>query len=189
MNYDEIMLRLLEKEANRPFLAAIDGRCTAGKTTLAGLLQGKRNCNVVHMDDFYLPFSKRTPEGMAQPGGNMDFHRLLEEVLLPLKRGAEALYRPYNCHEDFFLPTQTLNAAIPTIIEGSYSCHPLLREYYDLRVFLDISPELQAERLTARNPAAFEAFQTMWIPREEAYFSACQVREHCDLILHGSAAE
>ena len=41
----------------------------------------------------------------------------------------------------------------------------------------------------ARNPAAFEAFQTMWIPREEAYFSACQVREHCDLVLNGSAAE
>lgn len=111
------------------------------------------------------------------------------EVLLPLKSGAEALYRPYNCHADYFLPTQTLSAAIPTVIEGSYSCHPLLREYYNLRVFLDISPELQAKRLMARNPAAFEAFQTMWIPREEAYFTACRVREHCDLVLNGSAAE
>lgn len=84
---------------------------------------------------------------------------------------------------------QTFSAAIPTVIEGSYSCHPLLREYYDLWVFLDISPEPQAERLIARNSAAFEAFQTMWIPREEAYFSACQVREHCDIVLNGSAAE
>ena len=65
---------------------------------------------------------------------------------------------------------QTFSAAIPTVIEESYSCHPLLREYYDLWAFLDISPELQAERLIARNPAAFEAFQTMWIPREKAYF-------------------
>lgn len=189
MNYDEIMLRLLEKEAGRPFLAAIDGRCTAGKTTLAGLLQEKLTCNVVHMDDFYLPFSQRTPERMAQPGGNMDFDRLLSEVLLPLKRGAEALYCPYNCHEDYFLPTQALNAAIPTIIEGSYSCHPLLRGCYDLRVFLDIDPEKQKVRLLARNPAAFEAFQTMWIPREETYFAACQVREHCDIVLNGSATE
>ena len=189
MNHCEIMLRLLEKEAGRPFLAAIDGRCTAGKTTLAGLLQEKLNCNVVHMDDFYLPFAKRTPETMAQPGGNMDFERLLEEVLLPLKSGTDALYRPYNCHEDYFLPTQSLNAAIPTIIEGSYSCHPLLRGCYDLRVFLDIDPEKQKVRLLARNPAAFEAFQTTWIPREEAYFSACQVREHCDIVLNGSAAE
>lgn len=189
MNPCDIMLCLLEKEAGRPFLAAIDGRCTAGKTTLAGLLQGKLTCNVVHTDDFYLPFSKRTPEIMAQPGGNMDFERLYAEVLLPLKRGTEALYRPYNCHEDRFLPTQTLNAAIPTLIEGSYSCHPCLREYYDLRVFLDVDPKLQNARLMARNPAAFEAFQTMWIPREEAYFSACQVREHCDIVLNGSAAE
>lgn len=164
MNDEEFMLRLLEGKPVCPFLVAIDGRCTAGKTTLAGLLQGKRSCNVVHMDDFYLPFAKRTPERMAQPGGNMDFERLLSEVLLPLKSGAEALYRPYNCH-------------------------PLLREHYSLRVFLDISPELQAKRLMARNPAAFESFQTMWIPREEAYFSACRVREHCDIVLNGSAAE
>lgn len=189
MNDEEFMLRLLEGKPVCPFLVAIDGRCTAGKTTLAGLLQGTRSCNVVHMDDFYLPFAKRTPERMAQPGGNMDFERLLSEVLLPLKSGAEALYRPYNCHADYFLPTQPLSAAIPTVIEGSYSCHPLLREYYNLRVFLDISPELQAKRLMARNPAAFEAFQTMWIPREEAYFSACRVREHCDIVLNGSAAE
>ena len=167
MNDEEFMLRLLERKPVCPFLVAIDGRCTAGKTTLAGLLQGKRSCNVVHMD----------------------FERLLSEVLLPLKSGAEALYRPYNCHADYFLPTQPLSAAIPTVIEGSYSCHPLLREHYSLRVFLDISPELQAERLMARNPAAFESFQTMWIPREEAYFSACRVREHCDIVLNGSAAE
>lgn len=73
MNNEEFMLRLLEGKPVCPFLVAIDGRCTAGKTTLAGLLQGKRSCNVVHMDDFYLPFAKRTPERMAQPGGNMDF--------------------------------------------------------------------------------------------------------------------
>ena len=96
MNDEEFMLRLLDGKPVCPFLVAIDGRCTAGKTTLAGLLQGKRSCNVVHMDDFYLPFAKRTPERMAQPGGNMDFERLLSEVLLPLKSGAEALYRPYN---------------------------------------------------------------------------------------------
>ena len=121
MNNEEFMLRLLEGKPVCPFLVAIDGRCTAGKTTLAGLLQGKRSCNVVHMDDFYLPFAKRTPERMAQPGGNMDFERLLSEVLLPLKSGAEALYRPYNCHADYFLPTQPLSASIPTVIEGSYS--------------------------------------------------------------------
>ena len=97
MNDEEFMLRLLEGKPVCPFLVAIDGRCTAGKTTLAGLLQGKRSCNVVHMDDFYLPFAKRTPERMAQPGGNMDFERLLSEVLLPLKR-ADPQHRHSHRH-------------------------------------------------------------------------------------------
>ena len=43
MNDEEFLLRLLEEEPVRPFLVAIDGRCTAGKTTLAGLLQGKQS--------------------------------------------------------------------------------------------------------------------------------------------------
>ena len=63
------LLRRLQGEKRRPFLVAIDGRCAAGKTTLAGELQAALGCNVVHMDDFYLPFSRRTAERMARPGG------------------------------------------------------------------------------------------------------------------------
>ena len=103
MDNCEVLLRMVQKEARRPFLVAIDGRCASGKTTLAGNLRSALECNVVHMDDFYLPFSKRTEERMAQPGGNMDFDRLLFEVLRPLKSGTNASYRPYDCHEDRFL--------------------------------------------------------------------------------------
>lgn len=185
MDNCEVLLCLVQKAARCPFLVAIDGRCASGKTTLAGKLRSALECNVVHMDDFYLPFAKRTEERMAQPGGNMDFDRLLFEVLLPLKSGTNASYRPYDCHEDRFLPTQKLDAAVPTIIEGSYSCHPKLRENYDLCVFVDISPDTQKIRLMERDPSTFEAFQTVWVPREEHYFTACQVRSHCDLVIWG----
>ena len=33
----------------RPLLIAIDGRCAAGKTTLAGRLEQELNCNVIHI--------------------------------------------------------------------------------------------------------------------------------------------
>ena len=62
---------------------AIDGRCASGKTTLAGQIQAAAQCNMVHIDDFYLPFSLQTEERMAQPGGIIDFDRLLSEVLFP----------------------------------------------------------------------------------------------------------
>ncbi len=161
MDNCEVVLRLVQKEAKHPFLIAIDGRCAAGKTTLAEKIRSSMECNVIHMDDFYLPFSERTEEKMAQPSGNMDFERLLFEILLPLKNGTNALYRPYDCHHDTFLPSRELNAGVPTIIEGSYSCHPRLQENYNLRVFMGISPERQEIRLKERDPSSLEKFHTI----------------------------
>ena len=78
-------------------LVAIDGRCAAGKTTLAASLQAQLACNVFHMDDFFLRPEQRTPERLRQPGGNVDFERFLTEVLRPLRDGAPVTYRPYDC--------------------------------------------------------------------------------------------
>ena len=70
----------LAADLESPFLLAIDGRCAAGKTTLAAELAEQWGCNVIHIDDFYLSFRDRTPERMAQPGGHMDLERLQEEM-------------------------------------------------------------------------------------------------------------
>lgn len=79
--------------------------------------------------------------------------------------------------------TQKINSNVITVIEGSYSCHPKLRNFYKLCVFMDVSKELQIERLKARNPMKLEAFKNVWIPREEKYFDTCKIRESCDIII------
>ena len=76
-----------------------------------------------------------------------------------------------------------LDGTKPTVVEGSYSCHPALSDLYDAGVFLDISPEVQLERLKTRNADAVNAFLTTWIPREEQYFSVCNIRDLCDLVI------
>ena len=151
-------------QPQKPYILAIDGRCASGKTTLANELLQSLSCNVVHMDDFYLPFALRTPERMAQPG-------------------SDAVYRPYSCHEDRFLPSVRLSAAANIIIEGSYSCHPCLADMLGIKVFMDIAPDKQLSRIALRDPGHVEAFRTMWIPREEFYFTQCAVREACDAVL------
>ena len=35
-------------------IVAIDGNCTSGKTTLANQLAANYDCNIFHMDDFFL---------------------------------------------------------------------------------------------------------------------------------------
>ena len=54
-------------------IVAIDGNCTAGKTTLAGMLEEMYDCSVFHMDDFFLRPEQRTPERYAEIGGNVDY--------------------------------------------------------------------------------------------------------------------
>ena len=71
-----------------------------------------------------------------------------------------------------------------TIIEGSYSCHPVLWDFYDLRVFLTIEPHKQLERIRQRNgEEAALNFSNRWIPLEESYFTAYRIQERCDVVV------
>lgn len=157
--YEDLCVLLKEISSKQPFIMAIDGRCAAGKTTFAERLKKEYECNVIHIDDFYLPMQKRTEAVMQQPGGNIDFQRLTDEIFIPLTEGINAVYRPYDCHNDRYMRTQKINSNVITVIEGSYSCHPKLRNFYKLCVFMDVSKELQIKRLKARNPAKLEAFK------------------------------
>ena len=162
---------------------AIDGSCTAGKTTLAAQLAEIFDCNVFHMDDFFLRPAQRTPERYAEVGGNVDYERFQEEVLLPLKSGEEFSYRPFDC-KSFTLtapvqvPVKKLN-----IIEGSYSMHPYFGEVYDLKILLTVEPELQRQRILQRPAFLQEKFFTQWIPMEKSYLEHFGIAGKADIIL------
>ena len=53
-----------EDNTDRPILVAIDGRCGSGKTTLGEYLKGQFDCNLFHMDDFFLRMEQRTLDRM-----------------------------------------------------------------------------------------------------------------------------
>ena len=165
-----------------PVLVAIDGRCGSGKTTLAKAICERSDTAVVHMDDFFLRPEQRTPERFAEPGGNVDRERFLEEVLVPLRGGREVTYRPYNAHRQCFLEPARLEAKPIVLLEGSYSCHPALWDYYDLHIFLDVAPAEQLRRIESRNGQdGLGMFQARWIPLEEAYFQAFSPDSRCEL--------
>ena len=163
-------------------LVAIDGRCASGKTTLAAQLCEKLGCQVIHMDDFFLQPFQRTEQRLSQAGENLDHERLLSEVLLPISRGENAVYRPFRCHSGTFDTPVTVSAKGVILFEGSYSMHPSLAPYYDLKIFLTVSPEEQLRRLKIRNPETLEAFKTKWIPLEEKYFSYYNVESLCGAV-------
>ena len=163
---------------------AIDGFCTSGKTTLAAHLAAHYDCCVLHMDDFFLRPEQRTPDRLAQPGGNVDYERFRQEVLEPLLAGRSFSYRPYDCSTRTLSdPVEILPKAL-TVIEGSYSHHPYFSDPYDLKVFLTVTPDLQRRRILERPPALQQRFFEEWIPMEHAYFAAFDIPGKADLVMN-----
>ena len=172
-------------------MIAIDGRSGSGKTTLAEFLAEKYDANVFHMDDFFLQGHQRTEERLSETGGNIDYERFREEVLIPLWYGDPVTYRPFNCKtmeiekdKEHVIKPKRIN-----IIEGSYSQHPYFGEPYQLRMFCDIDEESQLENISARvedNKEIIEKFRTEWIPKEEKYIKANELEEKADVYISWS---
>ena len=167
-------------------LIAIDGNCTAGKTTLAAALAKEYDCNVFHMDDFFLRPEQRTQARYAEAGGNVDYERFSEEVLQPLKAGRVFSYRPFSCRT--FTLTDPV-AVVPkqlNIVEGTYCLHPYFGDVYDLKLFLTVDSETQRERISHRPQHLQPKFFTHWIPMETLYFDTFRIPDQVDLYLDRS---
>lgn len=165
-------------------LAALDGRCAAGKTTLARQLHDRYGWSVIHMDHFFLRPEQQTEQRYDTPGENVDHERFLEEVLLPLREGRTVEYRPFDCRTQQLAQPVRVPASPVVLIEGSYACHESLWEQYDLRAFLTVDPEEQLRRIVARNGAEnAPIFREKWIPLEERYIVAYEPEKRCDFCL------
>lgn len=173
------------RETDKPVLVAVDGRCGSGKTTFAArCAQVFDDCSVLHMDDFFLPPDKRTPERLAQPGGNVDYERAEEELFAPLSRSEAAAYRPFDCAAGDFGGMIGVPCARLNIVEGTYALHPTLAKYAQVKVFFTCSPQAQLARLERRETAEkLEQFREKWIPLEEAYFTSLSIEGLCDVTI------
>ena len=178
-----IVGKLAEKDT---VLLALDGPCGSGKSTMGETLRDTFQATgsaLFHMDDFFLQPHQKSQERLQEPGGNVDRERFLREVIQEIKRGDHFVYNRYDCQKG------TLQAVFPpparlVIIEGAYSLHPELRKHYDIKVFLDIDPVKQLERLRERVPKdRLQRFIQEWIPLENRYFATFQVKSTADLVL------
>ena len=169
-------------------LVSIDGPCGSGKTTLAAALCPILNAACIPMDHFFLPHGQKSKQRLAQPGGNADWERLLEEVLIPWDQGSEVAYCPYDCHSDRRLALIQIPRRKVTVLEGSYSLLPPLSAHADIRVFLTVDASEQRRRILARNgEEGLRQFVTRWIPLEQAYFEAFSLPDDRCLVLSTSS--
>ncbi len=169
-------------QEDQSFVIAIDGRAASGKTTLAGYLQSVLDADVVHMDDFFVPFELRSEERFKKPGENIHHERFAEEVLPFLAKREPFSYRIFDCKKMDYTGRRELGSKPFRIVEGAYSCHPVFGTYADITVFSDVSPDVQSERIRNRNgEEMLKVFLEKWIPMEEEYFSHYRISDRADI--------
>ena len=160
---------------------AIDGRCASGKSTLGALLQRVYGATLFHMDDYFLPFERKTAERLSEPGGNVDYERFYDEIA-GLPKGTDLFWRAFDCSEQALGEVIHTKPNRLTVVEGSYALHPVLRGAYDLKVFLDIDAGRQSARILERNGAEMHRrFVNEWIPLENEYFDGLGIRSIADI--------
>lgn len=164
-------------------ILTIDGFCASGKTTLAQSAADAFGARLIHMDDFFLPPEKRTPERFAQPGGNVDYERFKEEVVDHLSDDC-LTYGVFDCGEMAVTSRVTLPKTPLTVIEGAYSHHPVFGDYFDVDAFVQTSSEEQLRRIRERDGDEYlPMFVNRWIPFEQAYESAYDVRNRAQYLI------
>ena len=170
-----------------PCILAIDGRAASGKTTMADQLAEILGADVIRMDDFFLPPDLRTSERLQTPGGNVHYERFIEEVLPHLRSQNSFTYRHFDCHIMDYHGVREIGTNPIRIVEGSYSHHPALGDYADIRIFSHVEPAKQMERILHRNgPHMAQMFEQRWIPMEETYIQAYQIDEGSHIFIDSS---
>lgn len=161
---------------------SIDGPCASGKTTIGKLLSSFLECPCIHMDDYFLQAYQRTAQRLEEPGGNIDYERFHQEINEAWNQKQPIHMRSYDCSSQRLRKEVILEESPILIIEGSYAHHPYLDDMQAFKIFMDIKPSIQKERLQKRSPDKFLDFIEKWIPMEEKYFHAFSIKEKSDYV-------
>lgn len=164
-------------------IVAIDGNSGSGKSTFAARLGSLYDCNIFHMDDFFLRPEQRTEERMKETGGNVDYVRFKYEVLDKIRKNRKFRYQIYDCSLGSLADYIDVCPKKLSIVEGVYSMHPTLHGAYALKIFLGVDPETQKRRILERSGEhMLRRFIDEWIPLENKYFSGMNIAQKCDLV-------
>jgi uridine kinase len=154
------------------FLVGIGGRGGAGKSTLARRFVGAQ---IVGTDEFW-------------NGSDFELSRLHAEVIVPLRDGRAARYAGFDWAAGRPYPEERI--AEPhgvVVIEGVCALHRDFRDAYDLRIWVEAPRDVRLARGVARDGEdSRERWETVWMPREDAYVERDDPVSSAHLVVDGS---
>jgi uridine kinase len=179
------------RPGTRPVFVALDGRSGVGKSSLAGPLAQQVAGRVIRTDDFWTGGSQavwamRSPEQRVAHA--IDWRRLREQVLEPLRTGHRASWPPFDWQrgEGLSEVSLTCDPAPVIVLDGAYSARPELADVVDVTVLVTLDDVVRRRRLLMREGAPFmRAWHALWDPAEDFYFARVRPAESFDLVVAG----
>ncbi|TDD04408.1 hypothetical protein E1292_19035 [Nonomuraea deserti] len=155
-------------------LVAVDGPAGAGKTTFARRLSADLGCQVIHSDDFPVPWD----EG---PGGW--FHALESQVIDPLRHGRPGRFRRYDWVRGEYAEQVTVPVAPVLVIEGVGTARASVAELLAYTVWVEAPEAVRLARVLERDGPELEPRWRTWFAAEREWFAEDRTRRRADLIV------
>ena len=167
----------------------IDGPGASGKSTLAaGLAAALPEAVLVEGDDFYRPESDPN-RSEIEIAALFDLSRLASQVLIPHTEGRDLHFQRYDWETGSLGDWAAGANGTPLIVEGIYSTHKILRDYYDLRIWVSAPRAVRLARGLERDgEEARSKWVDVWMPAEDRYIAEQAPQDHAHLVLDGSGA-
>jgi len=195
-----LVKRICEIKTNEPILVAIDGVDTSGKTTLANELKElitDRPVIRLSIDGFHNPEEKRIQKGDLSPDGyyydSFNYDYLTKNVFARIKSGTNPITpRIFDFRSESVPLQEQIN--IPTnsviIFEGVFLLRKELFDYWDFKIFLDISFKTAIERAKKRDIDYFndmnllhDKYNFRYIPGQKIYFKEENPVSTADIVI------
>ena len=207
---EQVAQRIEAVSIERPIRVGVDGLDTAGKTTfgdeLATLLRRTgRQVIRASVDGFHNPRpihyqrGKLSPEGYYLDTFNVEAFRQL--LLEPFGQGGTRLYVTTNydlAREEAITPIlERADETSILIVDGVFLHRPELRDYWDVSVYLRISPDTALQRAIKRDVVVFgsievvrERYTQRYLPAQQTYVERCQPEQLATIVIeHNDPAE
>ena len=191
------------KLGSRRLRIAVDGLTASGKSTFGHELAeeiGRAGRQVLRasLDDFKRPWSEAhlydriSAEGYYRNA--FDYERSRRLLLMPAApdgSGNVALCSIDPLTQvDHSATTVAMTADGVLVVDGVFAFRPELEDYWDLRIWLDIDPDLSIARGTLRDAsiegsedAAEQLHRSRYLPAERIYVAACDPISRADIVI------
>jgi uridine kinase len=145
---------IINSTEKRPVIVGIAGGSCSGKTLVSEALKKHFDAAVLNMDDYYKTVdirSERIDYNFDEPGA-LDL-KLLSEHLQQLNRGNTISKPTYDFSTHSRKGYENFSAGTIIIVDGLLALHDTIRNYIDVKIFVQCSEEKRLQRRIERDIA------------------------------------